>query len=202
MENNIILYPRKVLLIPAKEITEITPEIKLAVDKLRRLMYKKDGYGVAAPQIDFGYQIFIMNPDPYNVGQRANNEMVCINPTITEHGNFTTQEVEGCLSIPNFFATVERFKAIKVKYLNLDLEEVEVTLDGSVAPIIFQHELDHLRGKLIVDYATDTELTAQKGILTGLEKQEKFRQYQASELKAPINKKRKKTNKKLRIKKH
>lgn len=183
---SILHYPDPVLREVAEDVSEIDDDIKRAIRRMRRLMYQHDGYAVAAPQVGLQQRFIIMNTNPWASEEREANERVLINPSIVESSNETVKETEGCLSLPGYFVNIERPKQIKVKYLDLDGQEQELDADEIEARII-QHEIDHLDGKLIIDYANEVELAVQKSILNGLEQRYDYNQ-QVTKL-APKHKK-------------
>lgn len=106
------------------------------VKEMTRLMFIHGGIGLAAPQCGISKRIFVMgNPD---------HLVACINPEIIS-GTETIRDLEGCLSFPDLWMYVERYKVIKVKYYNVAGERVEQELTGLMARV-FQHELQHLDG--------------------------------------------------------
>ncbi len=115
------------------------------VTKMSETMYVEDGVGLAAPQIGISERVFL-----YDVGEKLN---VVINPEILEKS--TEEEIgeEGCLSFPEIFDKVPRSVSIRVRYFDQHGEEYVKKLEGYEARV-FQHEFDHLNGKLFIDYLT------------------------------------------------
>lgn len=136
------LYGDPVLRAVAKEINpeSLTNEF---VKEMSETMYIDDGVGLAAPQIGISERFFM-----YDAGEKLN---VVINPEILERSVKTELGEEGCLSIPDIFEKVPRALKIKVKYLNRQSYEEIRELEGYEARV-FQHEFDHLNGKLFIDY--------------------------------------------------
>ncbi|CAL4325556.1 Peptide deformylase [Buchnera aphidicola (Protaphis terricola)] len=142
----ILQYPDSRLKIIAKPINKITKEIKKISYDMLDTMYKKEGIGLAATQVNIPLQIIVVrsnnnNKKPY---------LILINPEIIEKkGNISIEE--GCLSIPEYRAFIPRSKYIKVKAINLygNLIEIEAK---SILSVCIQHEIDHLKGKLFIDY--------------------------------------------------
>lgn len=124
------------------EPTSLTPEF---VSEMSETMYVEDGVGLAAPQIGVPERFFI-----YDVGEKLN---VVINPEIIERSKEKEIGEEGCLSFPEIFDKVSRSISIKVKYFDQHGEEYVKKLEGYEARV-FQHEFDHLNGKLFIDYLT------------------------------------------------
>ncbi|MGM0640762.1 MAG: peptide deformylase [Thermotogota bacterium] len=126
-----------------------TEEIKIfderfrdLIDKMYSEMYKSDGVGLAAPQVGMPYKFFVMDDGQ---GKKA-----VINPKILSFSDENITFEEGCLSIPEIFAEIERPKTIKVEYYNEYGEKIEEELTDYTARI-FQHENDHLNGILFTD---------------------------------------------------
>jgi len=128
----------------AKEIKEITAQIKQLVLDMIETMKVKDGLGLAAPQVGQLLQIIIAKPEP-------NKEaLVLINPQIKKTSRKKEIIEEGCLSLPNLSVPVARSVKIIVQGLALNGQPVKIKAKGLLARII-QHEIDHLSGVLIVD---------------------------------------------------
>ncbi len=136
------LFGDPVLRAVAKEINpeSLTNEF---IKEMSETMYMDDGVGLAAPQIGISERFFM-----YDAGEKLN---VVVNPEILERSLETELGEEGCLSIPDIFEKVPRALKIKVKYLNRQNHEVIRELEGYEARV-FQHEFDHLNGKLFIDY--------------------------------------------------
>jgi len=136
-----------------KKVCDPVPEVDAAVRSLMaemlETMYEAPGIGLAAPQIGVLSRIVVMDcakgddepPDPICL---ANPEIVWASDEISEHE-------EGCLSIPDIYAKVTRPAAVRVRFLNRDGAEEERAFDGLRATCV-QHEIDHLNGKLFIDY--------------------------------------------------
>lgn len=107
-------------------------------------MYKEEGIGLAATQVNIQLQIIVVNTT------KNKNNLVLINPEIIKkEGNISIEE--GCLSIPEYRAFVPRSNYIKVQAINLYGEKIEIEAE-SIISICIQHEIDHLKGKLFIDY--------------------------------------------------
>ena len=130
----------------AREVKEITPEIKRLILDMKETMEKAEGLGLAGPQIGCSVRVIIAKPDDKTI--------VLINPKIK---NFSRKKViaeEGCLSLPNQFYLIERPAEIKVEGLDQRAKKIKIKADGLLARII-QHEIDHLDGVLIIDRIDD-----------------------------------------------
>lgn len=141
----VITFPDERLRTVAKPVAEVTPEIQTFVDDMIETMYDEEGIGLAATQVDFHQRIVVID-----VSEERNAPMVLINPEIIEKRGEDGIE-EGCLSVPGARGLVPRAAEVTVKALNRDGEEYTFEADDLLA-ICVQHELDHLEGKLFVDY--------------------------------------------------
>ena len=130
----------------AEEVGEITGDIQAVVDDMIETMYAAPGIGLAAPQIGIPLRIFVVD---LSVGRNAGDLMVFINPVMVELDGVQLEE-EGCLSVPGFNATVMRPTRAVVR--GLDRQGVERRVEGTdLLARAFQHEMDHLDGKLFLD---------------------------------------------------
>jgi peptide deformylase len=126
-----------------KPITAITDDIRRLVDDMFETMHAARGIGLAAPQVG--------RPERLAVVEVEKLPMVLINPEILEAGSEKDKDEEGCLSIPDVYGDVERPTTIRVRAMDRDGEVYEHEADGLLARCI-QHEIDHLHGKLFIDY--------------------------------------------------
>jgi len=108
-------------------------------------MYAANGIGLAATQINQGIRLVVMD-----LSENRDEPRIFINPEIVERSGSQTCE-EGCLSVPGVYAEVKRAEAVKVRALGLDGESFELDAEGLLA-VCIQHEIDHLDGKVFVDY--------------------------------------------------
>ncbi|MBC7420005.1 MAG: peptide deformylase [Bdellovibrio sp.] len=164
----ILTYPNPLLREVSQIVKTFTPDLqKLATDMLET-MYDANGIGLAAPQVGQLIQMLVIDTrsnDPEN--SRYENEditaleaklkqpLVLINPEIIKGEGNTTFD-EGCLSVPSFFETVERFEKVEVKAFDVHGKEMRFTVDGLLA-IVIQHEMDHLKGTLFIDHISFTK---------------------------------------------
>ncbi len=146
----ILIIPDKRLRSIAEPVTKIDEEIKSLIDDMFDTMYDALGYGLAAPQIGVMKRIIVMDDADKKKNEKP-NPITMINPEITYFSDEKRSYEEGCLSIPEFLANIERPDNIVVKYQTIDGEIIERKADGLLATII-QHEVDHLNGKLLIDY--------------------------------------------------
>jgi len=144
----IILFPDPVLRKVALPVERVDAGmLKLAADMLET-MYRAPGVGLAAPQVGVLRRLFVMDASR---DQQPAAPRVFLNPEIVASGNETRVYEEGCLSIPEMFAEVERPAAVVVRYLSPEGEIREERLEGHEATVA-QHEIDHLNGVLFIDH--------------------------------------------------
>lgn len=142
---HVLHYPDDRLRIVAKPVTTITAEIKQLVSDMLETMYAENGIGLAATQVNVHQRVVVID-----VSDDRDQPLVFINPEIIARSGDTSYE-EGCLSVPQSYASVERAAAVTVKAQDKTGEWFELNADGLLA-ICLQHELDHLQGKLFIDY--------------------------------------------------
>lgn len=141
----ILEYPDPRLRRVAKPVPEVTErERQLAADMLET-MYAANGIGLAATQVNQGIRLLVLD-----ISEERDQPRVFINPEIIERSGTQTCE-EGCLSVPGFYAEVERAETIRVRALDTDGESFEMEAEELLA-VCIQHEIDHLDGKVFVDY--------------------------------------------------
>lgn len=141
----ILEFPDDRLRTVAKPVERIDAPLQRLIDDMFETMYAAPGVGLAATQIDYHYQLIVMD-----VSEEKNEPLVLINPRIVEtEGSQTCQE--GCLSVPTIFADVTRAERVVVEALdrNGELRRIDAT---ELLAVCIQHEMDHLAGKVFVDY--------------------------------------------------
>lgn len=141
----VLTFPDERLRTVATPVEEVNSEIQTLVDDMFDTMKDEKGIGLAATQINVHKRVVVMD-----VSEEQDEPRVFINPEITKMEGSTISE-EGCLSVPNNYAKVDRAEKVTVKALDRDGKTFELEADGLLA-ICIQHELDHLKGKLFVDY--------------------------------------------------
>ncbi|MFT4927171.1 MAG: peptide deformylase [Phenylobacterium sp.] len=141
----VLRFPDEQLRTVAKAITEFTPELQTIIDDMFDTMEVEKGVGLAATQVDIHQRLVVMD-----CSADRDQPIVMINPEIIATQGSQISE-EGCLSVPDQYAKVERAEKVTVKALNRHGEEF--TLEGEeLLAVCIQHEIDHLNGKLFVDY--------------------------------------------------
>lgn len=142
----ILHYPDPRLHTVAKPVAEINQKIKQLVSDMAQTMYEAPGIGLAATQINAHVQVIVID-----LSDERNQLQVFINPEITWASEEKKVWQEGCLSVPDFYDEVLRPSEVKVKALDIDGKPFEIHADGLMA-VCIQHEMDHLKGKVFVEY--------------------------------------------------
>lgn len=142
---DILVYPDPRLRQIAKPVTEFNDQLKQLVADMAETMYEAPGIGLAAIQVDVPQQVIVMD-----LTEEKNDLKVFINPQITELEGKTEYE-EGCLSVPGVYASVERVELVRIDAVDVDGQAFSLEADGLLS-VCIQHEVDHLNGKVFVDY--------------------------------------------------
>ena len=145
----IVKYGDPVLRKKTEPITKITDDVIQLAEDMLETMYAAPGVGLAGPQVGVSLQICVIDVVPE--GKR--NPIVLINPKVISGENKVELE-EGCLSFPKIYEKVKRWNKVKVEYVDLKGNLKEVEVEGFLAKA-FQHEIDHLNGKVFIDYLPD-----------------------------------------------
>lgn len=147
----IIIVPNPVLKEKARMIERVTEDIKIQAANMLETMYDAPGVGLAANQVGQLNRIFVMDT-VYRKEPETRNPIVMINPEIIWKSEDLSIMEEGCLSIPQQYAEVERPKIVKVKFLDVNGQSQEMETEDTLTSHCIQHELDHLNGVLFIDY--------------------------------------------------
>jgi len=161
---NILKYPDSRLRTVAQPVDVVNDEIRQLIDDMLETMYEAPGIGLAATQVNVHQRVVVID-----LSSEKNSPLVLINPEITHKDGLEITE-EGCLSVPGIYEKVERAEHIVMSALNRDGETFELEADELLA-VCIQHEIDHLDGKVFVDYLSSLK---QKRITKKLEKEQKF----------------------------
>lgn len=156
----ILKFPDPKLRKKGRPVESVTPELAQLAKDMLETMYSFNGIGLAAIQVDRQIRLLVCDTRPRENGrykledmteleQKIEQPLVLFNPEIVSKKGKTTYD-EGCLSVPSYYETVERFDEIEVKALDIDGKPIRFTTDGLLA-ICIQHEIDHLDGKLFID---------------------------------------------------
>lgn len=143
---DILEFPDPRLRTTAKPVANVDDTIATIVENMFETMYAAKGIGLAATQVNIHQRIIVID-----VSEERDEPMVFINPEITILDEEPDSYDEGCLSVPGFYETVERPKRVRVEALDKQGEPFTVEPEGLLA-VCIQHEIDHLDGKLFVDY--------------------------------------------------
>jgi peptide deformylase len=149
MIRNILIHPDPRLKKVAAPVSKVTDDLRRVADDMLETMYDAPGIGLAAPQIGLMQRILVM--DCVKKENEKPRPMVLINPAVIWAGEDRNVYEEGCLSIPEQFADVERPAEVEVAWTDLNGKEQREKFDGLWATCV-QHEIDHLDGKLFIDY--------------------------------------------------
>ena len=144
----ILQYPDPRLLEPARRVEKIDAEIRKLVDDMTETMYAAPGVGLAATQVDIQKQVIVID-----VSEDRSDLRVFINPEITRREGVAVNQ-EGCLSVAGIFDNVERAESVTVTALDRNGSRFTLNASGMLAACI-QHEMDHLEGKVFIDYLSD-----------------------------------------------
>ena len=126
-------------------------DLKTLADKMLEIMYESNGIGLAAPQVNQTIRLIVVD-----VSESRDNPCIFVNPEIKEPAG-SVDSSEGCLSVPEIRTTIKRYENITLEYQDLNGERHEEPL-GDLMSICVQHEIDHLDGKLFIDYVPDVKL--------------------------------------------
>jgi len=143
----IVTYPHPALRYESRAVTRIDDDLRATIRAMFGLMYEANGIGLAANQVGIPLRFFILNltADP----NQPDQELVFINPEIIKR-HASTENEEGCLSLPGLYAKVRRARKIRVRAFDIDANSIEMEADDLLGRAI-QHETDHLDGRLFVD---------------------------------------------------
>lgn len=142
----ILEFPDPRLRTQAEPVDTVDDGVRQLVDDMIETMYAASGIGLAATQVNVHQRILVID-----VSEERNEPLVFINPEITVLDQENDSYDEGCLSVPGFYETVERPKHVRVEALDRDGNPFVIEPEGLLA-VCIQHEIDHLNGKLFVDY--------------------------------------------------
>lgn len=148
---NIIHYPDERLHTVAIPVVEVNEEIRRLAADMAETMYAAPGIGLAATQVNVHKQVVVMD-----ISEERNRLQVFINPEIIASEGKTERE-EGCLSVPGIYENVTRAERVTVKARDVEGNPFTLTADGLLATCI-QHEIDHLKGKVFVEYLSRLKL--------------------------------------------
>jgi len=146
----ILEFPDPRLRTRASPVESVDDGLKSLIDDLFDTMYEAPGIGLAATQVNVHKRVLVAD-----VSADKSEPYALINPVILEKDGVTVTE-EGCLSVPGYYEEVERAEHIRVKFMDRLGDDVEMEAEGLLA-VCIQHEMDHLEGKLFVDYLSEAK---------------------------------------------
>ena len=161
----ILEFPDARLRTKASPVAEVNDQTRQLIDDMLETMYNANGVGLAATQVNVHQRLLVVD-----ISENHDDPKVFINPELVAREGVEVTE-EGCLSVPGFFEEVQRAERIRVRALDRNGQTFELDADGLLA-VCIQHEMDHLEGKLFVDYISDLKRTR---IRRKLEKEHKER---------------------------
>jgi peptide deformylase len=144
----ILTIPDPVLRRQAKPVERVDAELRRLIEDMFATMYDAPGIGLAAPQIGISRRLIIMDPAK---DEAPKTPLVMVNPEILDRSEELRLHEEGCLSIPEFTAEIERPAKTRVAYIDREGKPQERELEGIWSTLV-QHEIDHLNGILFIDY--------------------------------------------------
>jgi len=142
---DILIYPDSRLHSKAKPVAEVDSRIQKLIDDMGETMYAAPGIGLAAPQVNVLERLIVID-----ISESKDSLLAMVNPEIIVSEGRAEHE-EGCLSVPGIYAPVNRSEKIRVRALNRDGKPFELDAEGLLG-VCIQHEIDHLDGKVFVDY--------------------------------------------------
>jgi peptide deformylase len=145
----VLKFPDKRLREVSQPVAEITDEIRSLAEDMLEVMYDEPGIGLAAPQVGVALRLVVVDTE-WTAEDAERSPLVLVNPVLSDaEGKISWSE--GCLSVPDFEADVERSERVSLSATNLDGEAVRIDAEGLQA-VCFQHEIDHLEGILFIDH--------------------------------------------------
>ena len=144
-------YPNEILRKQCRKVEKVDDEMRRFLDDMLETMYADKGVGLAAPQVGSDKRVIVIDPNPSDEDLSARRPMYLVNPEIIWKSEETVLFCEGCLSLPNQSADVERHEKVRVRFVDYNGKEQEILADDYLA-IILQHEIDHLDGILYIDH--------------------------------------------------
>ncbi|MBJ6136316.1 MULTISPECIES: peptide deformylase [Marinobacter] len=162
---DILEYPDPRLRTIAKPVDEVTDEIRTLIDDMFETMYDAPGIGLAATQVNVHKQIIVMD-----LSEDKSEPRVFINPKVEVLDGDLEAMQEGCLSVPGFYEDVKRIEHVRITAKDRNGEDFELEATGLLA-VCIQHEMDHLNGKLFVDYLSSLKRNRIRKKLEKLHKQ-------------------------------
>jgi peptide deformylase len=158
---NILEYPDERLHTVAENVVDFDEKLEELVKNMAETMYLNKGIGLAATQVNVHKRLIVID-----ISEEKNNLITLINPVLERH-NGIQEYAEGCLSVPGIFEKIKRYENITVSYFDLKGKKKSINADGLLS-VCIQHEMDHLLGKVFVDYLSQLKKTRIKTKLSKL----------------------------------
>lgn len=171
----ILYHPDPRLRKKAAPVTAVDVSIRQFVEDMFETMYANQGIGLAATQVNFHQRIITID-----ISEKKDGQLCLINPEIL-HSEGSFEHEEGCLSVPDYYEKVTRAERIRVRALNRDGEVFEMDAEGLLA-VCIQHEMDHLEGRLFVDYLSTLKQQRARKTVQKWEKEQAKRSAKAAAL--------------------
>jgi peptide deformylase len=147
-QRKIVIEPDPILRKKSEKLEKVDNELRLLLDDMLETMYAAPGIGLAAVQVGILKRLIVID---ISKDKEKKNPIFLINPEIIFKSKKTSIYEEGCLSLPGYFAEIERPEECHIKYIDYDGKKKEMKANGLLATCV-QHEIDHLNGKLFIDY--------------------------------------------------
>ena len=147
-QRKIVIEPDPILRKKSENLEKVDNELRLLLDDMLETMYAAPGIGLAAVQVGILKRLIVID---ISKDKEKKNPIFLINPEIIFKSKKTSIYEEGCLSLPGYFAEIERPEECHIKYIDYDGKKKEMKANGLLATCV-QHEIDHLNGKLFIDY--------------------------------------------------
>jgi peptide deformylase len=148
---DIITLPNRKLRLVSAPVERVDDDLRRFLDRMLEAMYAAPGIGLAAVQVGLPRRIIVLDVAQREDEEAERDPKFLINPEILSVSDDRIVREEGCLSIPDYYAEVERPASVRVRYVDRDGREQEIDAEGVLATCV-QHEIDHLNGKLFIDY--------------------------------------------------
>jgi len=156
-------YPDPCLRTKTEEVDPSDPEVMAVAERMIELMFQRSGAGLAAPQVGLPWRLFVTR-DP----EHEEDALIWLNPIITPLDSELVSDIEGCLSLPEIEVEMVRPSRVRISAMETDGTRFEV--ESEVLARVWQHEMDHLEGVLIIDRMTTMERIKNRKLLKALKK--------------------------------
>ena len=163
----ILCYPDPKLHKVAKPVQTVDERIRTLVANMRETMYEAKGIGLAATQVDVHERVIVID-----ISETRDQPLVLINPTIIWNSAERHLNEEGCLSVPGIYDSVERFDSVRIQALDTSGKTFALEADEMLA-VCIQHEMDHLMGKVFVEYLSPLKRNRIKTKMIKLQREER-----------------------------